>query len=135
MSDVWFISINTDMKNNRILSAILVTGILFPSCNDTAKAPVASHADSMVPSPDPSTQVDDITTDTLVNSGGMGLSITTNNTRKLIILNLDHEQAVLALDTTAHGLLKAYNDHYIYTNEKGQVEIRKDGELIFSGEE
>ncbi|WP_316804005.1 MliC family protein [Pedobacter nototheniae] len=73
---------------------------------------------------------DDVVESTVIDKNGKKLQMSFNNTLNKATFLLDGETIDLKGDTTGSGI-QYHNQNYIYTEHQGNMELKKDGKIIF----
>lgn len=74
---------------------------------------------------------DDIVKSLVKDKAGKELNMTFNNTKGIATFVFNDEVIDLKQDTTASGI-KYSNNNYEYTEHQGNIELKKDGTVVFS---
>ena len=107
----------------KILTIAILTAFLLNSCTGTSKQENAETTKT-------ETVTDDIVSNTSTDKDGKQLQLTFNNTKGIVILNFEGETIELNQEKAASGIWYQ-NDHYELRGKGNDIELRKDGELVF----
>lgn len=118
-----------------ILLLTATTALFLSSCNkDQKTTPTSSAADSVSVTPSDSLSTvnskDDVVKSTLKNSKGEVLDMTFNNTKDIATVVLNGETIELKGQRPASGIWYK-NDHYELRGKGEEVELSKDGKVVF----
>lgn len=122
------------MKKSILLLAATTT-LFLSSCNkDKKTTSTSASADSISVTPTDSlstvTSKDDIVKSTLKNSKGEILDMTFNNTKDIATVVFNGETVELKGQRPASGIWYK-NDHYELRGKGEEVELSKDGKVVF----
>ncbi|WP_131535867.1 MliC family protein [Pedobacter nototheniae] len=76
------------------------------------------------------THKDDVVESTVIDKNGKKLQMSFNNTLNQATFLLDGQTIELKGDTTGSGI-QYHNENYIYTEHQGNMELKKDGKIVF----
>nr|WP_199157128.1 MliC family protein [Pedobacter sp. ASV2] len=76
------------------------------------------------------THKDDVVESTVIDKNGKKLQMSFNNTLNQATFLLDGQTIDLKGDTTGSGI-QYHNENYIYTEHQGNMELKKDGKIVF----
>jgi membrane-bound inhibitor of C-type lysozyme len=109
-----------------ILTFAMLTALLFASCKENTK----QDKQETTKTGNKTTTTDEIITTSSTDKDGAKLDITFNNTKKTATLKFKGETIEMRQDTSASGI-KYSNVNYIYREHQGNIELVKDGKVLF----
>lgn len=115
------------MKKILLMIAILA-GLFYTSCKYSPKQEAKQEEKietTLTPAP-----ADKIVTSSVTDKKGTKLDMTFNNTKGTATFVLNGETIELKQDTTASGV-QCSNAQYIYTEHQGNIELKKEGKVVF----
>lgn len=107
-----------------LFTIVIITSLLITSCTGASKQESAS-------SPATETTGDDIVTTTSTDENGQKLEMTFNNIKGIVTINFNGETAELEQQRSGSGIWYK-NDQYELRGKGNDVDLKKDGELVFS---
>ena len=118
---------HTIKMTKTILTITLLSAFLLLSC--TGSASKQDNAETTTEN-----VADDIVTTTSTDKNGKELEITFNNTKRTATLNFEGETIELTQKRAASGIWYT-NDQYELRGKGNDIELRKDGEVVFEHED
>lgn len=112
----------------KVLTAAIIGGLFLTACNSDTKKGEASSADSTITT---TTTKEEIITDSLVNEDGSKLGMVFNNANNTATVLLKGEKIELEGQKAASGIWYK-NDHYELRGKGRDLELTKDGKVIFT---
>ncbi len=119
------------MKKNTLFVFGIATLGLFACKNPKEGEAVTPVVDSLEVVTPPAPKVDEIVIDSLTNKEGKMLKMLFNNTQSTATFTYENETIEMKQDTTASGVQYS-NEHFVFTEWQGQVDLKKDGKSIFT---
>jgi membrane-bound inhibitor of C-type lysozyme len=110
----------------KILTFAILTSLFLTSCKETPKQESTEETTETV-----ATTTDEIVTSTSTDKDGKKLEMSFNNTKDVATLNFNGETIELIGQKPASGIWYK-NDHYELQGKENDVELTKDGKVIFS---
>lgn len=108
----------------KILTIAMLAALVLVSCNQSQKVNDQSKGQTE------QAATDEIVTNSVTNKDGVKLDMTYNNTKGIATFVLNGETIELKADTTASGV-KYSNNQYVYIEHQGEIELKKDGTVVF----
>ncbi len=109
-----------------ILTFAMLTALFLTSCKENNKQDKQETTNTE----NKTTTTDEIITTSLTDKDGVKLDLTFNNTKKTATLKFKGETIEMKQDTVASGI-KYSNANYEYREHQGNIELVKDGKVIF----
>lgn len=112
---------------NKHIITLAIFGVLaLNSCKDPLKT-----KKKIVNTETGSTHADTITNQSITNKDGKTLNLSFNNTKGTATIHINGETSLLVATHTASGFWYK-NDHYELRGKGNNVELKKDGDVIFT---
>lgn len=119
------------MKKNTLFVFGIATLGLFACKNPKEGETETPKVDSLEVVTPPAPKADEIVMDSLTNKEGKMLKMLFNNTQSTATFTFENETIEMKQDTTASGIQYS-NEHFVFTEWQGQVDLKKDGKSIFT---
>ncbi|WP_220764440.1 MliC family protein [Flavobacterium sp. UMI-01] len=105
---------------------VIITSLVITSCKEKT-----TETKQTLPLPTVQSSTSAIVTKTLTNPDGSKIKLTFNNTTGIAIVEFNNEKIELLSQKTASGIWYK-NDQYELRGKGQNIELKKDGKLIFS---
>jgi len=109
----------------RFLTVTLLSVLVLVSCKQNPKPDNQTMGQT-----EQTASTDEIVTNSVTNKDGTKLDMRYNNTKGTATFVLNGETIELKADTMASGV-KYSNNQYVYTEHQGQIELKKDGKVVY----
>jgi membrane-bound inhibitor of C-type lysozyme len=108
-----------------LLSIAILTTLFVTSCKESPKNVTTTPTETVEKIPD------EIVKSSSIDKEGKRLEMTFNNTKNIATFNFNGETIEMVEQITASGMWYK-NDHYEFTGKGNDVELTKDGKVVFT---